>query len=43
MLTQPFADAVLEAEKIITVASHITDERDLAEGYEYLAGNIKAD
>ena len=42
MLTQPFADAVLEAEKIITGAPHIKDEQDLAEGYDYLAGNIKA-
>lgn len=42
VLTQPFADAVLEAEKIITGAPHIKDARDLAEGYDYLAGNIKA-
>lgn len=42
MLTQPFADAVLEAEKIITGAPHIKDEQDLAEGYDYLAGNIQA-
>ncbi len=42
MITQPFADAVLEAEKIINGAPHIQDEHDLAEGYDYLAGNIKA-
>jgi hypothetical protein len=42
VLTQPFADAVLEAEKIITGAPHIKDARDLAEGYDYLAGNIQA-
>ncbi|HWF81345.1 MAG TPA: hypothetical protein VN695_12245 [Streptosporangiaceae bacterium] len=42
MLTQPFADAVLEAEKIITSAPHVRTEQDLAEGYEYLAGSIRA-
>ncbi len=42
MLTQPFADAVAEAEKIITSAPHIQTEQDLAEGYDYLAGNIRA-
>ena len=41
-LTQPFADAVLEAEKIITSAQHVQSEQDLAEGYEYLAGSIRA-
>jgi hypothetical protein len=42
VLTQPFADAVVEAEKIITEAPHVRDERDLAEGYDYLAGSIRA-
>jgi hypothetical protein len=42
MLTQPFADAVLEAEKIIASAPHIQTEQDLVEGYDYLAGNIRA-
>jgi hypothetical protein len=42
LLTQPFADAVLEAEKIITSAPHVQTEQDLAEGYEYLAGSIRA-
>jgi hypothetical protein len=42
LLTQPFADAVLEAEKIITSAPHIKTEQDLADGYEYLAGSIRA-
>jgi len=42
VLTQPFADAVAEAEKIITGAPHIRTEADLAEGYDYLAGNIRA-
>jgi hypothetical protein len=41
MLTQPFADAVAEAEKIITAAPHVKSEQDLAEGYDYLAGNIR--
>jgi hypothetical protein len=41
-LTQPFADAVLEAEKIITGASHVQTEQDLAEGYDYLAGSIRS-
>lgn len=42
MLTQPFADAVLEAEKVITEAAHVQDEQDLAEGFDYLAGSIRA-
>ncbi len=41
MLTQSFADAVAEAERIITAAPHIRDDADLAEGYEYLAGHIR--
>jgi hypothetical protein len=42
VLTQSFADAVLEAEKIITEAPHIQSAQDLAEGYDYLAGSISA-
>ena len=42
LLTQSLADAVLEAEKIITGAPHIQTEQDLAEGYDYLAGSIRA-
>ncbi len=42
MITQSFADAVVEAEKIITGAPHIRSEADLAEGYDYLAGSIRA-
>ncbi len=42
MLTQSFADAVVEAEKIITSAPHVQTEQDLAEGYDYLAGSIAA-
>ena len=41
-LTQSFADAVLEAEKIITSAPHVQTEQDLAEGYDYLAGSIRS-
>jgi hypothetical protein len=33
---------VLEAEKIITGAPHVQTEQDLAEGYDYLAGSIRA-
>ena len=42
MLTQSFADAVLEAEKIIAAAPHVKTDQDLAEGYDYLAGSIQA-
>ena len=42
MLTKSFADAVAEAERIITGAPHVTSDADLAEGYDYLAGHIKA-
>jgi hypothetical protein len=41
-VTQAFADAVLEAEQIITSAPHVRTEQDLAEGYDYLAGSIRA-
>jgi hypothetical protein len=42
MLTQSFAEAVAEAERIITAAPHIQTELDLAEGQEYLAGSIRS-
>jgi hypothetical protein len=42
MRTRAFAEALAEAEKIITSAPHITSEQDLAEGYDYLAGSIQA-
>ena len=42
MLTQSFADSVLEAEKIIESAAHVRTAQDLAEGYDYLAGSIAA-
>jgi Protein of unknown function (DUF1214) len=42
VLTQSFADSVLEAEKIIESAPHVRTDQDLAEGYDYLAGSIAA-
>ena len=42
VLTQSFAEAVLEAEKIIESATHVQTAQDLAEGYDYLAGSIAA-
>jgi hypothetical protein len=42
VLTQSFAEAVIEAEKIITGAPHVQTEQDLTEGYDYLAGSIRA-
>jgi hypothetical protein len=42
LLTQSFADAIVEAEKVIEGAPHIRTEQDLLEGYEYLAGSIRA-
>ena len=42
MLTKPFADALIEAEKIIANAPHVRCEQDLVEGYDYLAGSIRA-
>jgi hypothetical protein len=42
VLTQSFADAVLEAERIIAAAPHVKTDQDLAEGYDYLAGSIQA-
>jgi hypothetical protein len=42
MLTEPFAHAVGEAEKFIAAAPHVRTEQDLVEGYDYLAGSIRA-
>ncbi|HJQ44269.1 MAG TPA: hypothetical protein VJ831_14370 [Jatrophihabitantaceae bacterium] len=42
VLTQSLADAIVEAEKIVSTAPHIETEQDLLEGYEYLAGSIRA-
>jgi hypothetical protein len=41
VLTQSFAEAVAEAEKLIAAAPHIRTDQDLAEGYDYLAGSIQ--
>jgi hypothetical protein len=41
LLTRPFAEALAEAEAIITGAPHVKSERDLAEGHDYLAGSIQ--
>src|SRR5215813_1780181 len=42
MLTQAFAEALAEAEKLIADAPFVASEQDLAEGYDYLAGSIQA-
>jgi hypothetical protein len=39
---QPLADAIREAESIIRQAPHLQSEQDLLEGYDYLAGSIRA-
>jgi hypothetical protein len=42
LLTQPLAEALAEAEKLIAGAPFVATEQDLAEGYDYLAGSIQA-
>lgn len=42
MLTDPFAAALAEAERLIADAPHVQTEQDLLEGYDYLAGSIRA-
>src|SRR5947208_16024380 len=42
VLTQPFSEAIAEAEKVIAGAPFVATEQDLAEGYDYLAGSIAA-
>src|SRR4026209_8735 len=42
MLTEAFVEAVAQAEKIIANAPHVRTEQDLIEGYDYLAGSIRA-
>ncbi|GHF76521.1 hypothetical protein FHX82_002576 [Amycolatopsis bartoniae] len=42
MLTEKFAAAIAEAERVIAEAEHVRDEQDLVEGYDYLAGSIRA-
>jgi len=41
MITDSFAEAVREAEKVIEGAEFIRTEQDLVEGYDYLAGSIR--
>ena len=40
--TQPLADAIVEAERLVESASFVETEQDLLEGYDYLAGSIRA-
>ncbi|MDT4913530.1 MAG: hypothetical protein QOC66_2658 [Pseudonocardiales bacterium] len=42
VLTKPFADAIVEAEKIVRDAPHVRTEQDVVEGLDYLAGSIRA-
>ncbi|GAA2687700.1 hypothetical protein [Actinoplanes palleronii] len=42
MLTDPFAEAIAQAERVIAEAPHVRGEQDLIEGYDYLAGGIRA-
>ena len=42
VVTQPFTDAIAEAERLVTTAPHIESESDLLEGLDYLAGSIAA-
>jgi hypothetical protein len=42
VLTNAFTGAIAKAENIIASAPHIQSERDLIEGYDYLAGSIRA-
>ena len=42
MLTQPLAEAIAAAEAIIREAPHVETEQDLLEGYDYLAGTLRA-
>jgi hypothetical protein len=42
VLTRAFSEAVTEAEKLIASAPQVSDEQDLVEGYDYLAGSIRS-
>jgi len=42
VLTEPFAEAIAEAERVIAAAPHIRGPQDLIEGQDYLAGGIRA-
>ena len=41
-VAQPLTDAIREAELIIQAAPHVRSAQDLLEGYDYLAGSIRA-
>jgi hypothetical protein len=41
LLSQPLADAIVEAEKLIAAAPHVHTDLDRQEGYDYLAGMIR--
>lgn len=41
MLSQPFADAIVEAEQLVAAAPHVRTAQDLTDGYDYLAGLIR--
>jgi hypothetical protein len=41
-LTASLSEAIATAEKVISAAPHVESEQDLLEGYEYLAGAIRA-
>lgn len=41
-LTEPFTAAVAEAEELVAGAEFVRTDQDLAEGYDYLAGSIRA-
>jgi hypothetical protein len=42
VLTEPFAEAIAEAERVVAGAPHIRGPQDLIEGQDYLAGGIRA-
>ncbi len=42
MFSQPFTDAIAEAERLVAAAPHIETEADLLEGLQYLAGCVAA-
>jgi hypothetical protein len=42
MLTSAFAESMAAAEELIRAAPHIKSEQDLTEGYDYLAGSVRA-
>jgi len=42
VVTEPFAEAIAAAEKLIAESPHIESEQDLVEGQDYLAGMIRA-